>query len=311
MTVTSGRLLKGQAALPQAKVRARLVRATLAAALALSGCSGVPDLFHRMEGGQIARPRQPPPSVNQPYPNLASVPSRPAPPDAAELARVYQSLVADRENARHLTTALPRPDPSLPSASPELFGLGTAPPPAEPKPSPPPPQPATATLAAASGPAPEPPPAAPSTPPPQPRAAPVSSSPAAPAAPPEVPATPPPRAEPAPAAPPPRAAPPPPAPPAPANAVSLAFEPGSAVLPAPAAEALRALARRRDQRAIAVVGYGDADSADPDAQSKALALGLQRAQAMAQALAADGVPQQSVRLEAQAGGRGGSARIIE
>ncbi|HJS86140.1 MAG TPA: OmpA family protein, partial [Acetobacteraceae bacterium] len=91
----------------------------------------------------------------------------------------------------------------------------------------------------------------------------------------------------------------------------LAFEPGSAVLPAPAAETLRAFARRRGGHAIVVTGYGDADSANPDVQAKALALGLQRAQAMAQALAADGVPQQSVRIEAQAGGRGGAARIIE
>ncbi len=91
----------------------------------------------------------------------------------------------------------------------------------------------------------------------------------------------------------------------------MAFEPGSAVLPAASAEALRALAHQRGGHAIAVVGYGDADSADPGVQSRALALGLQRAQAMAQALAADGVPQQAVRLEAQAGGRGGSARLIE
>ncbi len=286
------------------------MRVAYAAALALSGCSGVQDLTHRIEGGQIAKPRQSPPGVNQPYPNLASVPSRPAPPDQAELAHVLQSLVADRENARHLTTAPAGPDPSLPSASPELFGTGTVPPPFGPAapPAPPAGSTATATLAAASGPAPEAAPAVAS--PPQPSAAPTASTAAA--SPPAVPASPPPPAEPAPSAPPPRAATPPPAPPpAPANAIRLAFEPGSAVLPAPAAEALRALARRRDNHAIAVVGYGDADSANPDVQSSALALGLQRAQAMAQALAADGVPEQSVQLEAQAGGRGGSARIIE
>ncbi len=149
-------------------MRARLMRAVLATALALSGCSGLPDVAHRIEGGQIAKPRQPPPGLAQPYPNLASVPSRPAPPDQAELARVFQSLVADRENARHLT-APTGPDPSLPSASPELFGLGTAPPPPPAAPA------ATATLAAAQGPTPGPmtgsapavaPPAAPSPPPP-------------------------------------------------------------------------------------------------------------------------------------------------
>ncbi|MBV8615221.1 MAG: hypothetical protein JOY66_15850, partial [Acetobacteraceae bacterium] len=162
--------------------------------MTLSGCSGLPDLAHRIEGGQVAKPRQPPPGVSQPYPNLASVPSRPPPPDAAALTQVFQSLVADRENARHLTTAPPRPDPSSPSASPELFGLGTAPPPvpatAEAKA--PPPQPvATATLAAASGPAPEPTPApaAPTPPPAAPIAATAPSLILA-AVPPEVPAAP-------------------------------------------------------------------------------------------------------------------------
>ncbi len=310
MTVTNSAQLRDRPAPPQGGARAQLLSAAVAAALALSGCSGLPGLAHRIEGGQIAKPRQPPPGGNQPYPTLASVPSQPAPPDQAELARVYQALVADRENARHLTAA--PPDPSLPSASPELFGLGTAPPPPASQPSAQPT--ATATLAAAQGPAAEPAPeaapsAAPSPPvPPQPaRAAPAASAPSA-----DVPSAPPPRAEPAPPAPPPAPAIPAPAPPAvPADAVRLAFEPGSPVLPAASAEALRALAKRRGGHAIAAIGYGDADSADPAVQAKALTLGLQRAQAIAQALAADGVPEQSVRLEAQAGGRGGSARIIE
>lgn len=306
-----------------------LLRTIAAAALlaGLAGCSAAPNLFHKVEGGEIAKPRAALPGVERPYPNLASVPARPTPPDQKALDAISQSLIADRENARHLTMPAPA-DPSLPSASPALFGVGTVPPP-------PPAGSPSATLAAVEN-----PPAPPTTP--APPAPPVAAAPGAsnsgatppPAAPPQVPAGPPapprlasvgppvgaPAAAPqpikTPVRPPPvvaKAAPPPVPPPAAnaANTVVVAFAPTSAVLPADSAAALRALAKRRGAHTVAVIGYGDTAEADPAAQSRAVSLGLQRAEAIAQALAADGVPENAVRLDALANGRGGSARLVE
>lgn len=352
----------------QAGFAARLARAAAAPALigalmgALAGCSGVPGFVHRTEGGEIAKTRPEPPGLGQPFPNLASVPSRPAAPDQAALERLSQSLIADRENARHLTVAAAPPDPSLPAASPQLFGLGTAPPPV-------PAAAAAATLEAVQGPAASampptvatpaavasrpqegtpapvviptvPAPRVPAGPPAAPQVAPLTP-PAGPGGTPfpgsdyggnppgaanaaHSPAQPPFGANSAPAVPtgvaptPPSSLPgrvPPPAPPTlpadPTITVDVPFPPASAVLPAASADALHALARRRGAHAVAVVGHGDATGSDPDAQSRAVALGLQRAEAIAQALAAAGVPDTAVRLDAQAGGRGGSARILE
>ena len=53
----------------------------------------------------------------------------PTQPDRAALANIASALIADRTNAQHLAAAAPLPDPSLPSASPALFGRGTVPPP--------------------------------------------------------------------------------------------------------------------------------------------------------------------------------------
>lgn len=278
----------------------------MAAVLAgvLAGCSGLPGFMHRQEGGQIAKPLQPPPGLNKPFPNLASVPARPAAPDQAALQSLSQSLIADRENARHQTVAA-TPDPSSPAASPGLFGVGSLPPPAPAAGS------AAATLAAAQGPPNPQPSARPSTPPigrtPVTAAnLPAPNLPAGPPAPPGIGAG---AASAVPAS---TGAQAPSSPPAnPATTVAVSFPPASAVLPAEAADALHALARRRGTHTIAVVGHGDATSADPDAQSQAVALGLQRAQAITQALAAVGVPDSAMRLDAQAGGRGGSARLVE
>ena len=41
------------------------------------------DWWHRQQGGVIASERPPPPGVGDPYPNLATVPARPTPTDAA------------------------------------------------------------------------------------------------------------------------------------------------------------------------------------------------------------------------------------
>lgn len=90
----------------------------------------------------------------------------------------------------------------------------------------------------------------------------------------------------------------------------MTFITGSADLPSFGAASLKQLAARRGNGMIAVTGYGDAASDDPEAQSAALALGLSRAQAMAAALTTAGVPASAVEVDAQAIGRGGTARLV-
>jgi outer membrane protein OmpA-like peptidoglycan-associated protein len=303
--------------------------------------------WHSLQGGAIAEQRPPPPGATDPYPNLASVPPAPAQPNRAALQQITDSLIADRTNAQHEAAAAPLADPSSPSASPGLFGTGSTPPPGPPGQKPKPGAPATGAPAgeapAASGPAPAGPPA-PGEAPPEPVAS--ASMPAAPppAAPPSkapvagvnsapLPALAPPGETPADTTPlptiaaaPPAAAnvpgfavPAPPAGPKPNTAapkvtdtsVSVPFADGSAQLPPSASAPLQALAAKRGDATIAVVGYGEASAATPDAQSTALTLGLARAQAMATALTAAGVPAGSVQIDAQAIGHGGSARLVQ
>jgi len=158
-----GRLQAGRAA-----VTAWAVLASGLALLGLlSGCASMNPVnwFHSAEGGTIAKRHQAPPGQNQPYPNLATVPPTPPAPDMAALQHISDALIADRTNAQHLAAAAPLADPSSPTASPDLFGIGTAPPPG-------PPPPPGAPAAAASLPAANAPPAPP--------AAPVAATPAAP-----------------------------------------------------------------------------------------------------------------------------------
>ncbi len=109
-------------------------------ALSLAGCASFPSSmnpvswWHDLQGGKIAEERPPPPGADQPYPNLATVPPKPEQPDRAALANIASALIADRTNAQHAAAAAPIPDPSLPSASPALFGRGTVPPPTPPAP---------------------------------------------------------------------------------------------------------------------------------------------------------------------------------
>src|SRR6516165_4389116 len=130
------------------------------ALLLLSGCSSLPSSinpvswWHGLQGGKIAEERPPPPGADQPYPNLSTVPAKPEQPDRAALANIANALIADRTNAQHVAAAAPIADPSLPGASPGLFGRGTAPPPT---PAPlPGAQTASATLPAAEAPPPPP-----------------------------------------------------------------------------------------------------------------------------------------------------------
>ena len=120
-----------------APLRGRAVRGGVALGLAalLGGCGALnpASWFHHREGGVIAAQHGPLPGANQPYPNLATVPARPAPPDLASLDRVTEGLMADRAHAQHLAAAVPLPDPSRPSTAPALFGVGSLPPPVAPE----------------------------------------------------------------------------------------------------------------------------------------------------------------------------------
>jgi outer membrane protein OmpA-like peptidoglycan-associated protein len=91
--------------------------------------------------------------------------------------------------------------------------------------------------------------------------------------------------------------------------VTVAFRPASAVLDSEAQQALRTLAAHRGDKTVQVIGYGDALTGDPAAQAAALPLALARARAIAAALAASGVPTSAIRLDAEAEGHGGAARI--
>ncbi|MBW4091611.1 MAG: hypothetical protein HIU82_10935 [Proteobacteria bacterium] len=341
----------------------------------LGGCAALNPAgwFHRQEGGVIAQQHGPLPGASQPYPNLATVPPPPAPPDLAQLNQINTGLMADRAHARLLAEATPLPDPSRPSTAPGLFGVGSLPPPVVP----PAGGMASASMDAVTAP-PAPVAAAPARPPAPPAKAPVTAVRSA-ALPPAMPAAAattgpaaagvtrtarvagastgtsgaaegaaegaaggasaggasagaaPAGAAPAiPAAPPPMpqvaqagvaasaaagrsasgtAPPPPPVSGPAADRVTVAFAPGSAVLPTAALPDLRALAARRGGRAIEALGQGAAASADPTAQLAATKLGLARAQAIAAALEAAGVPAAAIQLRADASGAGGSARL--
>ena len=136
----AGRRVQAGCGLESGSAGLRFRSAPLARAAA-GGCSSFPasmnpvSWWHDLQGGKIAEERPPPPGADQPYPNLASVPPKPAQPDRAALANIASALVADRANAQHVAAAAPIADPSLPSASPGLFGRGTVPPP---PPAPPP-----------------------------------------------------------------------------------------------------------------------------------------------------------------------------
>ena len=81
--------------------------------------------WHDLQGGKIAEERPPPPGADQPYPNLATVPPKPAAAGPRARSPISRSaLIADRTNAQHCGAAAPLADPSSPSASPALFGRG-------------------------------------------------------------------------------------------------------------------------------------------------------------------------------------------
>src|SRR5271165_2623504 len=223
--------------------RTALLTVLMTAPLTLGGCSSQAwssinpvNWWHDLEGGKIAEQRPPPPGADQPDPNLASVPPKPAEPDRAALQNIADALIADRTNAQHMAAAAPLVDPSSPSAAPGLFGVGSTPPPGPAPPNPPPNQPpgASATLPAAS--AAPPPPAAPAAPP---EKAPVGAVEAAPLAAPAAPtAEAPTNGGPAPASPAGPPASPSGATPAPPPAPAASAAPAAPAGPAPAAGAM-------------------------------------------------------------------------
>jgi outer membrane protein OmpA-like peptidoglycan-associated protein len=304
----------------------------------LAGCSSLNPVnwWHREQGGKIAEQRPPPPGADDPYPNLSTVPGKPTALDADAMKALTASLVADRTNAQHAAQAAPLADPSSPTASPSLFGVGTAPPPGSASASPPPagtpppaasppnaaPSNATASMPAVT--APPAPPAPAPTPAPRrpvesaPLTAPTPSPPTA-----AAPSPPPETLAPLPEAPPPRpgaAGSPPPPIPAPVvmppqvagvASATIVFVEGATSLSPPAAEEVKAFAAKRTTGSIVVTGYGDAASSDPASQSAAVVLGLTRAQAVAEALKQAGIPGNAIRVSAEASGRGASLRLLQ
>ncbi len=100
---------------------------------------------------------------------------------------------------------------------------------------------------------------------------------------------------PVPAAPAPAAPPPPDKPP-----VSIAFGPGSALLPYSQANMIQGVVAERGAGRFRVCGFGEGS----------MTLALARAQRLADALTADGVPGQDIEINAFAAGSGGFVQLV-
>ena len=318
------------------RIGTALRMAALVMAATVSGCGSVPATinpvtwWHALQGGQIAEQRPPPPGATDPYPNLASVPGRPAPLDPNIRKAVDQGLIADRANAQHEAAAAPIADPPPRTASAGLSGATNplVPPVAPTKTAasadaPPGP---SATLAAANA----PPVPDSSVPPPAVRArhAPADAAPlgqlaegstAQMGALPTLPASPPAPADlPGASPPPPPPIKPPSSPPAaaplPTGSIAVPFAPTAATLAPDGAAAVHATAVQWSnagaKSGIVIIGYGDAASSDPAIQANALTLALLRARAIAKALVAEGLPAGAMVTDAQSEGRGAAVRLV-
>jgi outer membrane protein OmpA-like peptidoglycan-associated protein len=305
-----------QATAGVAVVARRQVWPALAACWLMAGCSdplAAPvDLYHDLEGGEIAAQRPPPPGAGQPYPKLGTVPAKPTMPDPAYRRALQAQLQAERDRTERIAADTPLVVvPPLPSA---------APPPQAGQPAG-----ANATLATADAPA---VPAKPQAAAPSPvQAAPAAepgatipatltilgaASPGDAAGFPEIPPAPPPPASfegvPSLPAPTPRIIP-----------VALADTPtgtpvffplGSAILPPAQIQALKDVVSHRKHQTIDIIGLGEAASDTPDGQALAIALALKRADAVAHALAGMHVPPSAMQLGARAFGRGVVLRLL-
>ncbi len=307
--------------------------------MTLGGCNdpvAAPvDLFHDLQGGEIAAQRPPPPGAGQPYPKLGSVPDKPVLPAQGYRSGLASQLLAERDRTERVAADTPvepvpppPPKPVIPAGAADGVaagapGAGTA------TGAPDTAGPASATLDTAEA----PPPAAPRQP-----ARVVGAEPAAPAA---APASLPAQAGPASGTPVTvaggsadfAAAPTlPDAPPAPATFEGVPAQPlptprvlpagtalpkgtqvffadGSAVLGASQTQALKDFLSHRRKQGIEVVGLGGAASDTPDGQAAAIELALRRARAVAVALQAQRVPANAIRLSADAFGRGAVLRL--
>lgn len=83
----------------------------------LGGCSQTIGLYHDMEGGAIAQPRQPPPGANLPYPNLADVPALPKPGSANESTKPGALAASPQALAGLTLPAQPPPVPTIPGVT--------------------------------------------------------------------------------------------------------------------------------------------------------------------------------------------------
>ena len=324
------------------RLRGRVVQDTLLCAVfALAGCSSLPEpdpveWWHHLQGGAIAEQRPEPPGATDPYPNLGTVPARPAPIDRVAQASLSERLAVARDTTERAAAADPLVAPATGAAAAgagqQAAGL---------------PAPGTATISAPAASASSPPAPSPTAPFPTAAPAPAASAsaaaaapaaagtamlatpPALAAAPPAAaeltgplavaippPASPPP-ASPRPASPPPPAAAPaavaaaaPPNPPQP-NKVTLYFRSDQSVLSSNGPTVLNALAARRGTRVIEVIGYGEAASEAPAAQQAALVLALKRAQTVAASLLSDGVPASALHVRALPFGRDATATLLD
>lgn len=109
-------------------VRRRIMAgAVLAAVLGVSGCASYNPVteFHHYEGGVIGSNPPPPPGLNEPPPNLASVPSRPKLVPPAQ----QHELLARLQAANSSQNTLPAPAGGVPKPAPTVVAAPHAPPP--------------------------------------------------------------------------------------------------------------------------------------------------------------------------------------
>ena len=285
--------------------------------------------WHQLQGGAIAEQRPPPPGIGDPYPRVGTTPTHAPAVASLDLRR---SVTTDLQRQRNLTNRLdandpipvvapapvkpvatPAPAPAAPSGgSSAMLDAAQAPPPSAHASSAQPPAAAADKPAAADADtAPELALPAVEVQAPDASGGPVTM-PAIPGAPPSSPrlpglavsARPPTLGLPASSRHPDYAV-------APVGGTTIAFALGTDTMLGGQAGALHAIAARRGSGAIFVHGYGDAAAADPDAQSQAVSVASLRARTVAEALQAEGVPAGSIRLRAEAFGRGASVSLVQ
>ncbi|MEJ0070750.1 MAG: hypothetical protein WDO24_20750 [Pseudomonadota bacterium] len=140
-----------------ARAGSRAVVLALGASLCSCSVAQKADVFDWF-GSDKPADQTTPLSSDEPYPNLADVPGRPARPPAIDRDKIAEGLVADRENAQYTEDVIrrapepaPRPAPAArATASPPPAPAAPLPPSVPPvqtsslpEPTPPPPSPAT------------------------------------------------------------------------------------------------------------------------------------------------------------------------